>query len=116
MAMYRIGVETEVSSTKRPPKEVHIKDIEAALHNTVCKDLAKAKNPAYESADLFDSHRKAANALVEQLKLQGIKLIPDPDFEDKPKPCQHISVSIRKDNRTIGYKCVVCTKEAKFPE
>lgn len=114
--MYRIGVEPEVSSTKRPPKEVHIKDIETALHNLFCQDVGKNRINREAGLDLFDSHRKAANTLVDQLKLQGIKLVPDPDFEDKPKPCQHVSISIRKDNRTIGYKCVVCTKEAKFPE
>lgn len=109
------------SDAKRPPKEVQIKDVETALHNLFCQDIGKNRNGT-GPIDLFDSHRKAANTLIAQLKLQGIKLVPDPDFEDKPKVCRHLNTMTVFDNagapfknrKRTGYKCIECKATANF--
>lgn len=105
----------------RPPQDIHIKDVETSLHNLFCLDTYKIKS-INGAGDLFDSHRRAARGLIDQLKMQGIKLVPDPDFEDKPKPCRHVSTftiwddpkKALKERVKIGYRCATCKHEAKF--
>lgn len=120
---YLVGEEPKEYTRKmaRPPQDIHIKDVETALHNLFCQDTYKIKS-ILTVGDLFDSHRKAARGLIDQLKMQGIKMVPDPDFEDKPPVCKHWATKViwdddkkpLKDRVRVGTRCTSCKKEAKF--